>query len=398
MPRRAVPADPSIGERIRTRRQLRRWSIRHAASRAGIAHTTWSRIEQGTLRTDRYMVADLAAALECSVADLTGQPHIPADRQLERAHTRVEPMWLALLEIAPDEPSDRVPLALSELASRMELLDAHRTRSDYAAVGQILPDLLRDLHASSHGPDGAAALRMLVDATTTARGVFRGLGYLAEATLAAERCRQAAEQLGEPVPLAVADWARANTAAGAGSHRRSLTLSLRAADELGGHMDNDGATAVLGMLHLMSALSTLRTNPGEAFAHLDESAALAERTGETRRWWMWFGPTNVGIWRMGAEVDAGDAGQAIEVSRRLHPGQLESAHRQATYYLELARAFADLDGAQDQQAERALLTAERLAPQPMRSDTAARETARFLLERSQRGSALRGMCERMGVA
>jgi transcriptional regulator with XRE-family HTH domain len=90
MPRRPIPANPSIGERIKTRRQLRRWSIRHASSRAGIAHTTWSRIERGEMRTDRYMIADLAAALECSVTDLTGQPYAPADRTLEAAHIHVE--------------------------------------------------------------------------------------------------------------------------------------------------------------------------------------------------------------------------------------------------------------------------------------------------------------------
>lgn len=63
-----------------------RWSIHHAASRAGIAHTTWMRVERGELRTDRYLVADIAAALECSVVDLTGQPYAPADRRLEAAH------------------------------------------------------------------------------------------------------------------------------------------------------------------------------------------------------------------------------------------------------------------------------------------------------------------------
>jgi transcriptional regulator with XRE-family HTH domain len=60
--------DPSIGQRIRARRQLRRWSIRYAADRAGIAHTTWSRIERGALRTDRYMIADRAVEGLGSVA------------------------------------------------------------------------------------------------------------------------------------------------------------------------------------------------------------------------------------------------------------------------------------------------------------------------------------------
>jgi hypothetical protein len=279
----------------------------------------------------------------------------------------------------------------------MELLDAHRTRSDYAAVTQTLPDLLLDLHAATRNGQARDALRMLVDATNTARGTLRGLGRPAEATLAAERCRQAAEQLGEPVPLAVADWARANAAAGSGSYRRCLTLASRAADTLHRHLAEDGAEAVLGMLHLSCALATVRSSPADAFAHLAEADTLAQRTGETRQWWMFFGPANVGIWRMGAMVDAGESGRAVELAGQLHVGELESADRRATFHLELARGLCDF-GTRDAEAVRALLTAERLAPQRIRAYTAARATARFLLDRSQRSSALHGLCERMGVA
>ncbi|MFD0520219.1 helix-turn-helix domain-containing protein [Paractinoplanes durhamensis] len=60
-------ADPEVGERIRARRLLRGWSIRYAASRAGVSHATWSRIERGRQAADnRFMLADIAGALECA--------------------------------------------------------------------------------------------------------------------------------------------------------------------------------------------------------------------------------------------------------------------------------------------------------------------------------------------
>jgi transcriptional regulator with XRE-family HTH domain len=400
MARRAVPVDSSIGERIKARRDMRDWSIRYAASRAGVAPSTWMRVEKGELRTDRYMIADFAAALECAVTDLTGQPHVPGDRQLETAHARVEGLWQALVEIAPDEPADRSAPPIEALRDRFDLLDARRLRCDYAVVGDLLPSLLRDLHAAADGRHGREAMVLLVDATNTARGMLRALVYLAEATFAAERCRQIAERLGEPVPLAVADWARSNAAAGGGSYRRSLTLASRAQDALQHHLGADDALAMAGMLHLSSALALLREQPHDAFAHLAEAADLADRTGETGSWWMSFGPTNVGIWRMGALVDAGEAGKAVELASALRPAVLQSADRQATFYVELARALADVPGRRDAEAVRALLTAERLAPQRVRAYTAARETARFLRSRAKReagGSALRGLCERLGV-
>jgi transcriptional regulator with XRE-family HTH domain len=405
MARRSVPVDPSIGERIQTRRQLRRWSIRHAASRAGIAHTTWARIERGELRTDRYMIADLAAALECPVSDLTGQPHVPADRQLETAHARVEALWRALVEIAPDEPPTRQVRPAAELTERMDLLASRRRICDYVGVGQLLPDLLADLHAAAAGPEAREALVMLINATYAATFTLRHLGYMAESALAAERCRQTAERLGDPVPLAVADWVRAHAAVAAGSFRRSLTLTTRAADELERHLGEPTAAEVLGMLHLTAAVSVLgdghdrERRVDDALAHLAEAEQLAQRTGETRSWAMSFGPTNCAIWRMGIEVDTGAPGRAVEVARDTNPAVLDSKARQASYYSDFARALADVNA--DRDAVRMLLAAERIAPQRVRSSVSARETGRFLLNRSRLaagGSELRGLCERMGVA
>ncbi|WP_232377006.1 hypothetical protein [Micromonospora humida] len=49
-----------------------------------------ARIERSQQRTDRYMVVDLAAALECSVVDLTGRACVPADRQLDAVRIDAE--------------------------------------------------------------------------------------------------------------------------------------------------------------------------------------------------------------------------------------------------------------------------------------------------------------------
>ncbi|MEU8616179.1 helix-turn-helix transcriptional regulator, partial [Actinoplanes sp. NPDC048791] len=45
-------ADPAVGAQIRARRLLRGWSVRYAASRAGVSHATWSRIERGLQTAD----------------------------------------------------------------------------------------------------------------------------------------------------------------------------------------------------------------------------------------------------------------------------------------------------------------------------------------------------------
>src|SRR6266508_778434 len=105
MPRRPSP-DTTIGERIRTRREMRGWSVRYAASRAGISHATWSRIENGRQGADnRFVLADIAAALECSVAELAnGAPAAVTDRSLVTARANVYAVREALVESDLDEP------------------------------------------------------------------------------------------------------------------------------------------------------------------------------------------------------------------------------------------------------------------------------------------------------
>jgi len=72
MPPRSGP-DPVLAHRVRARRLQRNWSIRHAADRAGISHTGWSRIESGRSAGTVPMLRKIAAALGCTVGELLGQ-------------------------------------------------------------------------------------------------------------------------------------------------------------------------------------------------------------------------------------------------------------------------------------------------------------------------------------
>src|SRR5688500_8961794 len=98
----------TIGERIRHRRLMRGWSVRHAASRAGVSHATWSRIERGRQAADnRFVLADIAAALECSPTELAGMLVPAGDRAAMAAHAGVHAIHQALVETDLGEPADR---------------------------------------------------------------------------------------------------------------------------------------------------------------------------------------------------------------------------------------------------------------------------------------------------
>ncbi len=398
MPRRTVPLYPSIGERVRTRRQLRRWSIRHAASRAGIAHTTWSRIERGELRTDRYMIVDIAAALECPVTELTGQPYVPADRSLEVAHARVGPVWQAMMAHPLTEPPTGEARPIEVLEQEANLVRDLYNRCDYAGVLSRLVELVPQMHTAVFGQDAQPALQLMVPVYGVAMGSLLNLGYPAHAWLAVERCTEAAQRLENPVLLAIAASNGARVSAGSGAYGPARSVCTRAADELERNTALPSALEALGFLHLARAHHSVGLKDvATADDHLAEAARIADRTGETTSWDLMFGPSNAALWRMAVELDTGRAGEAMETAGRVQTAELPVT-RQVYFYIDMARGYADLHRAED--GVRMLLRAERVAPQHTRSSTAAKVTARSLLHEARRSAAssqLRGLCERLGV-
>ena len=75
-----------------------------------------------------------------------------------------------------------------------------------------------------------------------------------------------------------------------------------------------------GMLALSRSLvAAAAQRPGDVDAPLEYAAELAERTGQGNAYWLGFGPTNVGVWRMSVAVEARDFVQAATVAERLRP-------------------------------------------------------------------------------
>lgn len=391
MPRRAIPADPSVGDRIRARRELRGWSIRYSASRAGISHTTWSRIERGLQRTDRYMVVDLAAALECSVFDLTGQPYTPADRQLEGARIEAERVWRAMMAHPFDGPAVTGTATVEWVAREAALVRDLYGRCDYAGALRRLVDLLPTLHKVT---DQRAAYQLMLPVYGVAMGSLLNVGYPAHAWLAAERCAEAANLLDDPVAAGVAAANRARVSAHTGAYSAARAYCDRAGADLEGS-DAETASEVRGFLHLARAhhLAGLKDQVA-AEDHLDEATRIAAHTGETTSWDLAWGPSNVGLWRMAYQLDTGRPHEALLTAGGVAVAELPAV-RQVYFWLDMARAMVAAERERD--AVRMLSTAERVGPQHTRSSTAAREIARGLLRRGLASADLRGLCERMGV-
>ena len=391
-------SDPAIGERIRDRRNLLGYSIRFAADRAAISHTTWSRIERGLVSADnRFTLAAIAEALRCPIGALTNAPHPTTRTGAETGGVVYELTRAAVeadLEYEPDRPAGPIAASLREL----DLIHDLCSRCDYTAAARRLPDLLRDLHAAAYGPDREPALRGLVLAQHAARFTLRYLNEHAGEYLIADRAQQAAQALGHPVMLGLASYTHAHAVIACGLFGRALRLVERAADELHPHLSLPEAPELYGQLLLTQAFCHYAMgHADDSTSRITEAQSIADRTGETTALRLMFGPTNINFWRVAMEADGESPGRAVEIASDTNPQAIAQISRQTSYYLDTARALARIG--KDREALRLLLTAERMAPQGVRTPLVI-ETTRGLLERARRGTGwteLRGLCERLGI-
>jgi hypothetical protein len=116
---------------------------------------------------------------------------------------------------------------LAQLLSETQLVAALRQANQDAEVGARLSELLLALHTHVDKPD---ALRSLVTATHTTALLTKGLGAFELAWIAADRGHQAAQRLGEPGWIALAEFARTQALSGLGAHKRASKLAERALD------------------------------------------------------------------------------------------------------------------------------------------------------------------------
>ncbi|MGH3868425.1 MAG: helix-turn-helix domain-containing protein [Pseudonocardiaceae bacterium] len=274
--------------------------------------------------------------------------------------------------------------------------------ADYAAQGELTPVLLGQLHgAYVRMPDYRREILLgLITAYSSAATVTTRLGVRGLPTLAARAVAQCAQALDDPLWLGYAAWLR-GAATGLLDRAAQYRRSVAAAQTLTSQLDSSDALQACGMLHLSAALAAAaQADHDTTVTHLDEASALAARMDTEVGTWanLWFGPTNVGIWRTSLAVELGEPGQAIQAAKTVHPELLPNS-RQAQFWADLGRALIAAKKTQEK-GVRVLLHAEQLAPQLIYHDVFVREAVADLLRQARRdagGLGLRGLAWRLGV-
>ena len=392
----STPEPAEIGLRARMIRRRRGLSLDVAAGLAGISKGYLSRLETGQQQFERRgLLDDLAAALGCSVVDLTGQPYLPPDRATADALATLPGIQLAVYDCTLHDVPDMPARPVNELAGLARQANAHCDEARYALAGRDFGAVLSELHvhvATGNADTRRAALAALVEACLAVSGTVRALGHAEFAMATARRAYDAAQLLGDPGLTAFAAMQRAGALIRVGARHRAATVlgdALVAVEPTADPTVVDTRPAqAAGMLHLASAqLASREGRAGDADTHLEQAAELAQRTCECNYLNFHFGSANVTAWSVSIAVELQRGPVAAERTALDTPrlaGVLGSADRRAGLHFDLARGWAQTEGARDAEAIRHLDAADRIAPQRIRNDPIARDLVLVLDRRARR--------------
>lgn len=401
----------NIGGRARAIRRRRGLGLKTVADMVGITKSYLSRLETGEREfVRRGLIEDLAEALGCSVADLTGGPDILPDRHVMSAASAIPGLTVAMFDTTLDDWPDIPTRPLTELVGIADAALAAADEVRYVLPGRQLGDLMTELHVIAGTATGEArqgALVALVEVCMVARSLAGNLGHDHLAVVATRRGWEAARRAERPDLAGLMAMGRALSLNRMGARRHAgtvLAAALTAIDAAPPSAAPGTAIAeATGMLHLASAhLDAQAGRLPAAQAHLQEAADLASHLGERNHMHYHFGPSGVAAWRLAVAVETERGPDVAEtiVDDPTLLDRLGSPDRRAAVHFDLARAFAqDATGARDDAAVHHLDLADRIAPLRVRPDPLAREVVAALDRRAKRQLwELGSLKRRVGVA
>lgn len=402
--------DQVIGERVRHVRRRRGKSLETVAGLAGIHHSFLSRLERGERAfTRRGLLENLAAALSCSVSDLTGQPYLAPDTETAAATAVIPALNLAFYDVTLDDTPDIPTRPLSTLVAAARAANVHADNVRYELAGRNLGAIVTELQVivnSGNGDDRRRALAALAEACEVAYGLARTTGHFELSVAAARRGYDAAERAERLDLMGLLAMSRSIALMRLGARRAAATVTSDAltafTDAPSPCGDDTEVGEAHGMLHLTGALIAARdADSSAADRHLEHARSLARYTGERNHLCFHFGPSNVAAWELSLHVETGRGVEAAERFEADRPdlSVFGSREREASIHFDLARGWAQAEGARDDRVIRALDTADRLAPVRVRNDALARDIVMDVDRRAKRRVwELDSLKNRLGVA
>jgi transcriptional regulator with XRE-family HTH domain len=386
----------TVGQRIADYRRRRGMSQRDLAAAMKRSESWMSQVERGVQPVERLSILQgLAQALGVSVRDLRPEavpeppeePTNPNDLDALRLELSGHP---ALDLLFGGDALPKAPVDPQILRAEVDALWGLAHESRFPALSEALVELVPRLERASREATGDGVKAVHVERARAYQAVAAAFARQNEpdaAWVAADRAITAAELSGQPLEVVAGHFRLAHAFIRLRRYDQAERVTAAALDTLEPLAQQDNAPPELlslcGAMHLVHAvISGHESNRATAREHLARAAKLGDRLGEDRNDFdTEFGPTNVRLHMVAVAVDLGDAGEALDIAAHLDASGL-SPERQSRLLMDVARAHAQRRHVGE--ALTALLDAERVAPDYVRSHHLAHDTIADLFAQSAR--------------
>ncbi|MFI0264171.1 XRE family transcriptional regulator [Streptomyces sp. NPDC017056] len=268
----------------------------------------------------------------------------------------------------------------------------------YTALADALPQRIAAAQALGDAEHPAWSATAVAELYCTATRLCVKLGEDGLAAVTADRALTAA--LGGADALTAAEAHRMVSSAWRrqGRYARATDVAIAAAQALAADRTAPRAArlSVQGNLYATAAYSAAKQGDRHT-AHLliTEARATATRLGHDHApHGSFFGPTQVLLHQISISHLLGDAGQAIDHARHIDTTRLPTRERQARYWIDVARAFAQWN--KPEPCYRALRAAEQAAPQEVRR-ASVRTMATALMRHDRTLTGVQTFARRIGA-
>lgn len=392
----------TVGQRVRYWRLRRGLKQHQFAERVGRSVSWVEKVESGQRTLDRLpMLEKVAEVLGVTVQALTDPvaaeraartPDAAEVAAIEGALSRYEVILGASVGV------DSHP-ELPNLRRRVHFLDEAFLASGFSRIARDLPKLLMETQIAAGEQPGPESARLLVKTYRVASSTLLKLGADETGWLAADRAMDVAVRSGDLYCLGRATRAVARAMTGLGRIAPSLDALLAVIARMGSEIDAepDEIAALYGMVLLAAEMSAAKLGDTHTMATMhNEALSLARRrfpAGRMDRETA-FSVANVWLHSVSANVRLREAGRALDQAAQIDPTALAALprERRATLMLDVAEAHYQLG--QKAEAGRALLAADRIAPEEAR----CRPSSQALLTRLINDPGLRVSAELRALA
>jgi transcriptional regulator with XRE-family HTH domain len=394
----------ALGRKIAAERRRRGLSQPELARMIDRSVAWVSQVERGVRKVDRMSVLEsVAAALDVPLAELAAEaPVVAAVTEEAPGASGLRLVLSGAFALRAMLDGRRSP-ALSTLRSRTrkawELTHAGR----YTELTELLSGLVPDLEMASRSvAEGqrAEVAELLATAYQACSAALAKIGESDAAWIAADRAMAAAERASNPMLVAagafrlVFVFINARHFGQAEETARTATEALQSLADQG----DPPAMSLWGGLTLQRAVIAAHVSDADlAYDQLERASQVAARLGEGHNEHNTeFGLANVRLYEIAVAVELGDAGRALRAAAEVDTGGL-SAERRARMLIDVSRAHAQRR--QGEEAVAALLRAEAITPEQVRSHALVRQLVSDLLTTPESPAPeLRDLAKRLTIA